>query len=142
MKQLSDRSERGAAVLGEMLGDKAAKAAREAVSSGDFGTDLTRLGLDFAFAEVWDRPDLDRRSRSLVVIGMLIALRSTHELKNHFRIGINHGLTAKELEEAVIQSLPYAGFPGSSPAMTALIEVLRELKIDSNSKTVNERGLL
>lgn len=142
MEKLSDKSERGAVVLGEMLGEAAERAARAAVASGDFGSALTRLGLDQAFADVWDRQGLDRRSRSLVVIGVLIALRSTHELKNHFRIGVQHQLSPRELEEAVIQSLPYVGFPGASPAMSALIEVLRELGVEITGKTVHERGLL
>jgi 4-carboxymuconolactone decarboxylase len=142
VEKLSDKSERGAELLGEMLGEAAGRAARAAVAAHDFGSELTRLGLDQAFADVWDRQGLDRRSRSLLVIGVLIALRSNHELKNHFRIGIRHALTPRELEEAVIQSLPYVGFPGASPAMSALIEVLRELKLETTAKTVQERGLL
>jgi 4-carboxymuconolactone decarboxylase len=125
-----------------MLGDKAGSAAAERVSSGEFGSELTRIGLDFAFDEIWGRAGLDRRSRSLVVLGILISQRASHELRNHLRIALRNGLTPRELEEVVIQSLPYAGFPAASPAMSELVGVLRELKIETEAKTAEERGLL
>ncbi len=141
MRKMSEKSLQGQRVLAELLGETAAGAAGERVSSGEFGSELTRLGLDFAFEEIWSRPGLDRRSRSLVVMGILIMRGAWQELRNHFRIALRNGLTPRELEEVVIQSLPYAGFPAASPAMSELAQVLRELKIDTG-KTLEERGLL
>lgn len=141
MRKMSEKSLQGQRVLAELLGETAARAAGERVSSGEFGSELTRLGLDFAFEEIWTRPGLDRRSRSLVVMGILIMRGAWQELRNHFRIALRNGLTPRELEEVVIQSLPYAGFPAASPAMSELAQVLRELKIDTG-KTLEERGLL
>lgn len=141
MLKMSEKSLQGQRVLAELLGETAAAAAGERVSSGEFGAELTRLGLDFAFEEIWTRPGLDRRARSLVVMGILIMRGAWQELRNHFRIALRNGLTPRELEEVVIQSLPYAGFPAASPAMSELAQVLRELKIDTG-KTLEERGLL
>jgi 4-carboxymuconolactone decarboxylase len=139
---LSERSQRGLEVLGEFLGERARAAATESLSSAEFGHELTRLGVEIAFADVWDRPGLDRRLRSLVVLGILMARNAAAELRNHFRIGLRNGLTPRELEEAVIQSVPYAGLPSASPAMSLLVEVLREQKIGIQTRTVEERGLL
>jgi 4-carboxymuconolactone decarboxylase len=141
MAKMSEKSIRGQHILGEMMGDAAASAAAERVVSSEPGAELTRIGLDFAFDEVWGRPGLDRRSRSLVTLGILIMRGASHELRNHFRIALRHGLTARELEEVIIQSLPYAGFPSASPANSELIQVLRELGIDTSAKTIEERGL-
>ena len=64
------------------------------------------------------------------------------ELRNHVRIGVTNGLTAKELEEVLIQAVPYAGFPAVASALTAVLETLRELGLDTASPTSEERGLL
>ena len=76
------------------------------------------------------------------MISTLIAQRQTSELRNHIRIAINNGLTPREIEEALIQTLPYIGFPAVASAMTAIIEVLRELGLDTATATSEERGLL
>jgi 4-carboxymuconolactone decarboxylase len=77
-----------------------------------------------------------------VTLGALIALRQTGELKNHVRAAINNGLTVKELEEALIQTTPYVGFPAVASATTAFVEVLQERGIDASAKSPEERGLL
>ena len=73
---------------------------------------------------------------------ILIATRQTLEIKNHVRIGVRNGLTARELEETLVQCIPYVGFPAIASATTAVIETLRELGIDTQAKTSEERGLL
>ena len=74
---------------------------------------LADLSLEFIFGKVWDRGGLDRKQRSLVVIAVRIALRQTMELENHLRIGLTNGLTKAEIEEAIVQTAPYAGFPAA-----------------------------
>jgi 4-carboxymuconolactone decarboxylase len=78
----------------------------------------------------------------LVVLSVLIAQRQAMELKNHVRIALNNGLTPREIEEALIQTLPYVGFPAAASAMTSIIEVLRERGIATDTQTSEERGLL
>jgi 4-carboxymuconolactone decarboxylase len=68
------------------------------------------------FANVWARPGLSARDRSLVTCAMLIALRQTEELRGHAGIALANGVTRTELEELVFQASAYAGFPA---AMTA-----------------------
>ncbi len=74
---------------------------------------IADLSLEFVFGKVWGRDGLDRKQRSLVTIGVLIALRQTAELSNHLRIALANGLTLAEIGEAIVQTAPYAGFPAA-----------------------------
>lgn len=83
-----------------------------------------RYALDFAFGEVWSRPHLTKRERSLVVVSILAILGREAELKIHVRGGLSHGLTPEELEEIVVTVIPYGGFPLAVEAMRTVREVL------------------
>ena len=137
-----DITERGIKFFEETMGPERAKHFRAGIEGDGFGSAMGKLAADFAFGSVWTRDGLERKQRSLIVIGALIALRAGDELKNHFRIGLANGLTAREIEEAIIQAVPYVGFPATAQAMGAAIEVLREAGIDTTTKTSHEQGLL
>jgi len=140
---MTDRIERGLQIFSELLGPAAGKAMREAIDqSGAFGAPIARIATEYAFADVWGRDGLERKQRSLVTLGILIATRQVAELKNHVRIAIANGLSARQLEEVLIQSIPYVGFPAVASATTAMIETLRELGIELRTSTSEERGLL
>jgi 4-carboxymuconolactone decarboxylase len=86
---------------------------------------LAELSLDFVFGRVWARAGLDRKQRSLVTIGVLVALRQSAELQNHIRIGLTNGLTLTEIGEAIVQTAPYAGLPAAWAAaqvMTGIVQ--------------------
>lgn len=134
--------ERGLDVFSELMGPQARKAMEGSMANKGFAGDIADLACQFAFDQVWGREGLERKHRSLVVISVLIAQRQTSELKNHIRIALNNGLTVKEIEEALIQTLPYVGFPAVASATTSIIEVLREAGIDTTTTTSEERGLL
>lgn len=76
--------------------------------------ELGALSFEYAFVTSWSRPGLERRSRSLVTLGILIALRASRELKFHFPIALRNGLTKEELDEIIYHSTAYAGFPATS----------------------------
>ena len=141
---MTDRIERGLQIFSELLGPAAGKAMREAIDQPEgFGAPIARIAAEYAFAEIWGRDGLERKQRSLVTLGILIANRQTLELKNHVRIAVANGLTARELEEVLIQSIPYVGFPAVASATTAMIETLREMGLDlKQTRTSEERGLL
>jgi 4-carboxymuconolactone decarboxylase len=88
------------------------------------GGELMELGLDHVFGALWTRPGLDRRSRSLVTLGALIALRATEELKFHFPIALRNGLTIEEVEEVIYHMTGYAGYPAAASARKVAQEVL------------------
>jgi 4-carboxymuconolactone decarboxylase len=139
---MSEATERGLRVFREIMGDERAKALQAAAESNDFGADIAGLALDFAFGSVWARDGLDRKQRSVMTIGMLIASHQLLELKNHIRIGIANGLSVRELQELLIHAVPYVGFPAVASATTAVLEVLREQGLDTRTKTAAENGLL
>jgi 4-carboxymuconolactone decarboxylase len=91
-----------------------------------FAGELGELSLDHVFGALWTRPGLDRRSRSLVTLGALVALRAADELKFHFPIAVRNGLTVEELEEVVYHLTGYVGFPAATLARNVGREVLPE----------------
>lgn|SRR5512139_1363107 len=139
---MTDVTETGLKLFSEILGQGLAEQLRQSLDSDDFGAAIGKLSTDFVFGSVWAREGLERKQRSLVVIGTLIAQRQSRELKNHIRIGLANGLTVREIEEALIQTIPYVGFPAVMSAMTAIIEVLREQGLDTKTRTAEERGML
>jgi alkylhydroperoxidase/carboxymuconolactone decarboxylase family protein YurZ len=123
-----DKRERGIGFFGDVLGQQNAQGMRREIDRpSSFGAETATFSADFAFGTIWERPGLERKQRSLVVLGMLIALRQTEELKYHVQIALKNGLTVKELEEVLYQALPYAGFPAANSAKVAMTEALREL---------------
>jgi len=91
---------------------------------GGFADELGDLSIDHVFGALWTRPGLDRRSRSLVTLGALIAVRATDELKFHFQIALRNGLTIKEIEEVIYHMTGYAGYPAAATARNVAREVL------------------
>lgn len=139
---MSDKWQAGHGLMVSMMGPQFAAGVEGAAKAGNFGADIARMAIEFAFGDVWSRPGLARRERSIVVISSLITQGKTAELKNHLRFGIGNGLTASDLQEILIQALPYVGFPAIAEAMTATIEVLREQGLDGNVKTPQENKTL
>jgi 4-carboxymuconolactone decarboxylase len=77
---------------------------------------LGSFAVDYVMGDLWSRPQLAPRDRSLIVIAVLASMASVDELSAHVRIGLNHGLTREEVDEIVLQVAAYAGYP---PAMAA-----------------------
>jgi len=139
----SPNHRKGVQLVREMLGEPFAAALQAAAGSGGFAADCANIALESAFGAVWSRPGLDRRQRSLVTLGVLIGTGKPNELKNHVRAGLNNGLTVTELQEVLIQSIPYCGFPCVAEAIEATVAVLRERGlIDETVKTAKDRGML
>jgi 4-carboxymuconolactone decarboxylase len=139
---MNDKWQAGHDLMVSMMGPQFAAGVEAAAQAGGFGADVARMAIEFAFGDVWSRPGLARRERSIAVISSLITQGRTAELKNHLRFGLNNGLTATELQEVLIQVLPYVGFPAIAEAMTATIEVLRERGLDGGVKTARENKTL
>jgi len=113
----------GVRVYAELRGaDRAAEMQNLAQGIGAEAV-IADLSLEFVFGKVWGRGGLDRKQRSLVTIAVLIALRQAAELQNHLRVGLTNGLTRAEIEEAIVQTAPYAGFPAAWTAARALASV-------------------
>lgn len=84
---------------------------------GDFAPKLAELTDDVLFGDVWQRPGLSLRDRSLATVSALIALNRTEQLPFHLRRGLDNGLSKEELIELITHLAFYCGWP---PAMSAL----------------------
>lgn len=91
---------------------------------GGIADELGDLSIDHVFGALWTRPGLDRRSRSLVTLGALIALRADQELKIHLQIAQRNGLSLVEIEEVIYHMTGYAGYPAAATARKLAREVL------------------
>ncbi len=139
---LSQKSEYGLSIIGDMMGQEFAAKLREAATSGKFGSDISKMAIDYSFADSWGREGLSRKEKSILIIGILLAWKQPSELKNHVKIGAANGITVPEFESLLVQACSYVGFPCIASATTAVIEALREVGIDPDVKTAEERGLL
>ena len=90
------------------------------VDFGDgFAPELMDIGIESIFGRLWSRAGLGKRDRSLVTLGILIALRADDELEAHFKIARTNGLSDAELAEVIYHASGYAGFPAANSARGA-----------------------
>jgi 4-carboxymuconolactone decarboxylase len=125
------RFEAGMRVRREVLGDAhvdRAIAGTDAFTE-PFQTFITRT----AWGDVWDRPGLDRRLRSVVTLAALTALRAEGEIPMHVRAAIRNGLTREEIAEILLHVSVYAGLPAGNAAFAIARETLRELDEEAGS---------
>ena len=84
---------------------------------------LADLTDDVLFADVWERPELSPRDRSLITVAALVALGRDAQLPGHLRRGLGNGLTRDELAEAITHLAFYAGWPAAMSAVGVLASV-------------------
>jgi 4-carboxymuconolactone decarboxylase len=77
-----------------------------------------------AWGDVWQRPGLDRKTRSLITVAMLTALGKQHELKGHVRGALNNGATPAEIQEVLLHAAVYCGIPTAVEAFRTAAEVV------------------
>ncbi len=92
---------------------------------GDFAPKLVSLTDDVLFGDVWERPELSKRDRSLVTVAALVTNGSTEQLKSHLVRAKDNGLTEAELKEAIIHLAFYAGWPRAMSAITVAKDLRR-----------------
>ncbi|WP_241797482.1 4-carboxymuconolactone decarboxylase [Microbacterium sp. C5A9] len=126
MTDLTDdeRRAQGYAVRREVLSDDHVDRAIAATTdlTADFQDFITRV----AWGDVWSRPGLDRRSRSIAVLSSLIAHGHQEELAMHLRAAVRNGLTIDEIREVILQSAVYSGVPAANTAFRIATEVFAE----------------
>ena len=94
----------------------------------DFNIDMQELVTQYCWGDVWNRPGLSRRDRSLLNLAMITALNRPHELKLHVRGAINNGLTQDEIKEVLLQAAIYCGVPAAIDSFRVAGEVFKEMK--------------
>ena len=108
------------AVLGDDHVDRAV------AGTTDFTQDFQDFITRYAWGEIWSRPGLDRRTRSVVTLTALVALGHDHELALHINGALRNGLTREEIEEVFLQCAIYCGVPAANRAFAIAQEVLSE----------------
>jgi 4-carboxymuconolactone decarboxylase len=123
----ADRLARGRRRLAELDGDRPGSRDAAYRLLAEIAPDLPRFAVEFAYGDIHSRPGLDAARRELVTLGALVALGDTErQLAAHLTSARNAGLTAGELVEAILQTLPYAGFPRTITAMLVAHRVLTD----------------
>jgi 4-carboxymuconolactone decarboxylase len=120
----NDPRERGMKVRREVLGDEHVDAA--VARTSDFTADFQDLITRYAWGEIWDRPGLDRRTRSAITLTALVARGHFDELAMHVRAALRNGLTRDEIKEVLLQSAIYCGVPTANSAFAVAQRVLDE----------------
>ena len=92
----------------------------------EFMVDFQKLVTEFCWGEVWTRPGIDRKQRSMLNLAMLTALNRPNELRLHLRGALNNGVTQAEIKEILLQACIYCGIPAGLDAFKVAAEVLRE----------------
>jgi 3-oxoadipate enol-lactonase/4-carboxymuconolactone decarboxylase len=110
------------AVLGDAHVDRSIE--RTTPFTAPFQDFITR----YAWGDVWTRPGLDRRSRSMITLALLCGLKHENELAMHVRAAIRNGLTPEEITEVFLHTAVYAGVPTANSAFAIAQETLRELE--------------
>ena len=125
MSDENGRYTRGLATRREVLGDEHVE--RSLRDATDFGAPAQEFVTEFCWGDVWTRPGLDRRTRSLINLAMLTALNRMHEFRVHVRGAVNNGCTVEEIRETLLQAIVYCGAPAGLESFRQAQGVLDEI---------------
>ncbi len=120
------RHETGMKIRRAVLGN--AHVDRAQSDQNEFNSEFQDLITRYAWGEVWTRPGLDKKTRSLITIGMMIALNRPDELRLHLRAALNNSVTHEAIREVLLHSAIYCGVPAANSAFHIAAEVLAEAK--------------
>jgi len=108
------RHEEGMKIRRAVLGDTHVDQA--IATQNEFTAEFQDLITRYAWGEIWTRPDLDRKTRSLITIAMMVALNRSEELQLHLKAASKNGVTRAEIKEVLLQAAIYCGVPAANHA--------------------------
>jgi 4-carboxymuconolactone decarboxylase len=120
----SSSSSEGERIRREVLGDEHVDRAQARTT--EFTAPFQEFIQRYAWGEVWNRPGLDRRARSMITLAALTAVRAEGELELHVRAALRNGLTPEEIGEVLLHTAVYAGVPAANAAFAIAQRVLDE----------------
>jgi len=120
----NSKFESGMKIRRKVLGDSYVDKSLE--NTTEFTLPLQQLVTENCWGAVWSREGLDKRTRSLVTIATLIALRATAELKTHVTGALRNGCSILEIREVLLHSTAYCGFPAAIEAFRAAREAVED----------------
>jgi 4-carboxymuconolactone decarboxylase len=116
------RHEQGLAIRKAVLGEE--HVVRAQANENSFNSEFQDLITRYAWGEIWARPGLDRKTRSLITVAMMVALNRPDELRLHLRAAKNNGASNDEIREVLLHSAIYCGVPAANAAFHLAEEVL------------------
>ncbi|SDJ48062.1 4-carboxymuconolactone decarboxylase [Pseudomonas delhiensis] len=128
---MTDKRKAGEQVRREVMGD--AFVDRALNNATDFTRPLQDFVNENAWGSVWSRDGLPRKTRSLITLAALTALKCPQELKGHVRGALNNGCTVEEIREALLHCAVYAGVPAAIDAFRAAQEVIEAWQADQRA---------
>ncbi|CAN5560440.1 carboxymuconolactone decarboxylase family protein [soil metagenome] len=126
------RFDAGMDVRREMFGPGGAE--QQYDNSPPFLKPLQEVVTSYCFGDTWSRPGLDRKTRSLMTIAMIVQLGKPVQLKLHVRGAIANGATVDEIQETLLHAMVYAGVPAGVDAFLGATEVLGEMGLLGEAK--------
>lgn len=123
---MSDKKTRAREIMTQMLGADVAAQLDKPRQEAGFAPELMQMIVEHAFEDLWARPGLSPRDRSLLTIGILMTLRADGELRFHIPAGIRNGLTKDEIAEIIYHVSGYAGFPAGVNGREIASQVLAD----------------
>jgi 4-carboxymuconolactone decarboxylase len=121
---MTEMYERGLKVRREVLG--ADYVDKQIASADDFNRPMQNLVTEYCWGAIWNRPGLDRRTRSMLNLAMLSALNRHHEFKAHVKGAIKNGVTKQEITEVLLQVAIYCGLPAGVEHFRLAREAFKE----------------
>ncbi len=100
---------------------------RSLANADEFTKPFQKLVTEWCWGEIWNRPGLDKKTRSLLNLAMLTALNRPNEVRLHVRGAINNGVTPAEIQEVLLQTTVYCGVPAALESFRIAAEVLKEM---------------
>ena len=122
----SELFEKGLKVRREVLGAEHVDASMS--QADDFSRPLQELVTEYCWGNVWSRPGLDRKTRSLINVAMLTALNRPHEVKLHLRGALNNGCSKNDIMEVLLQTAIYCGVPAAMDSLRVAKEFFQEVE--------------
>jgi 4-carboxymuconolactone decarboxylase len=120
--------EAGMQIRREMFGP--AQSDQVLQNATDFNRTLQELVTRYCFGEVWARPQLDRKTRSMLTMALLVALNKPTQLKGHVRGAVKNGCSKDEIREVLLHSMIYAGVPAGVDSFIHATEVLKDMGLE------------
>jgi len=131
-----ERYNQGLQTRREVLGDEHVDRAQRKLNefNGPFQEFITR----YAWGEIWERPGLTRRERSLITLAILVSLNREPEFRMHIQAALRNGVTMEEIRELLMHAALYCGLPAANAAIHAAEEVILGAASASSSGTPEE----
>jgi 4-carboxymuconolactone decarboxylase len=128
MAKDQDTFEAGMDLRREMFGPAGAE--QKFAATTDFTRPLEEMVTRYCFGEVWQRPPLDRKIRSMLTLAVVATLSRPNQFKGHVRGAIKNGVSKEEIREVLLHTMIYAGVPAAVDSFQSAEEVLKELGLE------------